>query len=328
MAVSRNILLLVTAAALLSAHAALGGDQTGGKTTHPSAAKGKAADGEAVQPQYWFGVAVENIPPHYARQLKLKSDQGLCVIAVLPDSPAERAGLAPYDFLIEIDGQPLTSQEQLARAANARSDVKALVMGVKASTITFLRDGDRHTLQIAAALRPENMLVIGPDARSFTPVKPQNAAPANGPDMTTYVLPNGTAAQVGPGYQMDLQGESSTVRVLRPLMSKGETVVMTEETDAAGARKCTITVGSAKYVVEPGKLDALPPEIRPLAEQFLANGANGQAQAQPKNSAATRDPQTTEQRMDDLEKTNKELRQMLNELTRLLKENGGDQGGK
>src|ERR1043165_210553 len=71
-----------------------------------------------VQPQYWFGVAVENIPPAFAKQLKLNPEQGVMVSAVFEGSPAAKAGPQPEDILIELNRVPLTSQEELARAAN------------------------------------------------------------------------------------------------------------------------------------------------------------------------------------------------------------------
>src|SRR3954447_11264833 len=75
--------------------------------------------GRSVGEQHWFGVAVENLPPAISRQLKLQNLQGLMVVAVLPQSPAERAGLRPNDILTEIDARPLMSQTELAQAANA-----------------------------------------------------------------------------------------------------------------------------------------------------------------------------------------------------------------
>ena len=56
--------------------------------TGPAAGGGTPGAVQDSRPQYWYGVAVENLPPTIAKQLKLKADQGLMVIAVLPGTPA------------------------------------------------------------------------------------------------------------------------------------------------------------------------------------------------------------------------------------------------
>src|SRR6187551_2967095 len=106
--------------------AAVGGIGVGAyKARADDPVKGKAAPAAApapangaVTPQYWFGVAVENIPPSFSRQLRLKENQGLMVVGIIPQTPAEKAGLKADDLLVELNGVELTSQEQLARAAN------------------------------------------------------------------------------------------------------------------------------------------------------------------------------------------------------------------
>ena len=169
---------------VLSAAMAQGANDNGpapGRATQPGGAAGAVGGrGTAAIPlgpeqraQYWFGVAVENIPPAIAKQLKLKPDQGLMVVAVLPNSPAERAGLKAEDLLIELDGVALTSQEDLARAANTNrtyrvnNDTRLSMPLMKNSRITFLREGDRKTVDVTPALRPENMLVLGNNRGNF-----------------------------------------------------------------------------------------------------------------------------------------------------------------
>ncbi len=129
----------------------------------PANAATRTADSTTTQPapQYWFGLAVENIPPAFAKLMKLKPDQGLIVLAVMHDSPAERAGLLPDDLLIEINGALLTSQLDLARAANtppARlSAATPPAATPPASIIKYCRDGDFLTASIQPVPRPANM---------------------------------------------------------------------------------------------------------------------------------------------------------------------------
>jgi len=126
-------------------------------------ALGKAAVRIAPVPaqQYWFGVSVQNLPPAVAKQLKLRADQGLMVLEVLPDSPAQRAELRAEDVLVEVDGTPLTSYEELARAANRAGASRGVSDGTLTAALipgscrlTILREGDRKAVTIVPAPRP------------------------------------------------------------------------------------------------------------------------------------------------------------------------------
>ncbi len=334
-----------------------------GPATTPGVAAGKVGGGGGAaialngddRAQYWFGVAVENIPPTVAKQLKLKPDQGLMVVAVLPDSPAERAGLKAEDLLVELDGVPLTSQEDLARAANTNpgtyrvnGEVQLATPLMKMSAITFLREGDRQTVNVMPALRPESMLVLGDNRANFmvqngrgmgnAPGAANNAAAM---EVRNVVLPNGTTAQVGPGYRVDLTGAAAgngdrddgastlVVQSIKQLMERGETVVLTQQTDGAGNVKNRITAGGKSYAVETGKVELLPAELRPLAMQLLAGspapskvGTDVASAAKANAIAVGGTPavggNALEQRVSDLEKQNQALQEQLKELIGLM----------
>jgi S1-C subfamily serine protease len=65
----------------------------------------------------WLGIAGQNmkVPPHAAHVLGIKKEQGVLVISVEPRSPAERAGIQERDLLVEFDGKPVTSVDDLHR---------------------------------------------------------------------------------------------------------------------------------------------------------------------------------------------------------------------
>jgi len=260
-----------------------------------SAGANSITNSKPARPQFWFGVAVEKISPAISRQLKLRPDQGLMVFAVLSDSPAARAGLQADDLLIELNGKPLVSQEQLAIAANnivdltvtkaaANNAAASILAAGQPSNFVLLREGDRKNLDITPTLRPEQMLVIGNNAEIFSPQRSnalgQNLVIGNGaPNVTNYVAPNGNSFLVGPGYQLDLQSQSTGSVNIRRAISNGERVILTEETDAAGKIHNTITQGSRTYIVDPARLDRIPENIRGLAEQMLKE--SGQATTAP-----------------------------------------------
>jgi hypothetical protein len=255
-----------------------------------------------VKTQNWFGVAVENIPPTIAKHMKLKPSQGLMVSAVLPGSPAEKAGLKPDDLLIEINDKPLTAQGDLFEAANPQAKGKA-PEPVAASRITFLREGDRSTVEIMPERRPATMTVF------TTPGK------ADATKITNYVVPNGGGAQVGPGYILNLATsgtEDFTAKSIKAIVEKGQTIVLSQETDLAGNVKNTITVGTTTHVVDPANIGALPANLQPLAKQ-LVEGTPGQVK--PQGSAAA--PKSTEDRLKELEAKNAELQQQIEALRKM-----------
>ncbi len=264
-----------------------------------------------TRPQYWFGVAVENIPPAIAKQLKLKAEQGVMVIAVFAGSPAEKAGLRADDLLIELNGTPLTSQEDLARAANtanpAKIATKALPSLMLVSSIVYLRDGDHFTARLTPERRPTDMLVSGANSQLFTPNA--NAAPRL-PAVRNLVLSNGNNVQYGPGYQIDANSQSNLV--LREAVGTGQ-VSLSQETDAVGNVKNTISDSKNTYVVEAGKLDQIPANYRALARQMLA-GPQTTAAPIPLNDQ----PQTADDRLKRLEQQNEELKKQLEEVKALL----------
>ena len=60
------------------------------------------------------------------------------------------------------------------------------------------------------------------------------------------------------------------VQSIKQFMDRGETIVLTQQTDSGGNVKNTIAAGGKSYVVEAGKVETLPAELRPLALQLLA----------------------------------------------------------
>lgn len=253
--------------------------------------------------QHWLGVAVENIPPAMARQLKLKKDQGLLVVSVLPNTPAQAAGLQPDDLLISANGQPLRTQEELAaRVANRFVSVEGRI-APQASKLLYLRDGERREVELTPAPRPAGAIVYNPSA-AFVPNAADNPG-ARG--VRSYALPDGATVQVAPGYRFNLNSPDATSKSIRSIVSKGQTVILSQETDAAGTVTNTIGLGSTSYLVTREKLAEIPADLRPLAEQLLKPPAQPVA-------APRRGTEQLEDRIQELEKSNQQLRQRVEQL--------------
>jgi len=89
-----------------------------------------ASDGDAAGPQKGkLGLAVAELTPDVRQQLHIPSEvQGVAVQSVRPASPAENAGLAPGDVILEVDRKPVTSAEQFVNEAHANPAGKDLLL--------------------------------------------------------------------------------------------------------------------------------------------------------------------------------------------------------
>jgi S1-C subfamily serine protease len=72
------------------------------------------------------------------------SKKGAIVRSLERNSPAERAGLKVGDVIIEIDGKTVLSASDLRNRIGLRES------GTKV-TLTYLRQGQRHTVALATA---------------------------------------------------------------------------------------------------------------------------------------------------------------------------------
>jgi serine protease Do len=89
-----------------------------------------ASDGEAAGPQKGkLGLAVAELTPDVRQQLHIPQQvNGVAVQSVRPASPAEDAGLAPGDVILEVDRKPVTSAEQFVNEAHANPAGKDLLL--------------------------------------------------------------------------------------------------------------------------------------------------------------------------------------------------------
>jgi serine protease Do len=76
-----------------------------------------------------LGLAVSELTPNVRQQLHIPSEvQGVAVQSVRPASPAEDAGLAPGDVILEVDRKPVASAQQFVDQAHAVPAGKDLLL--------------------------------------------------------------------------------------------------------------------------------------------------------------------------------------------------------
>ncbi len=91
----------------------------------------------------WLGVSLSAVPSILAKHLQsvIPEGQGVMVQAVSPNSPAQSAGLKPYDILLSFNDQLLYSARQLAGLVAASKPNDEI-------TFAIVRDGSKQDLKI------------------------------------------------------------------------------------------------------------------------------------------------------------------------------------
>jgi serine protease Do len=95
----------------------------------------------------FIGVTLTDVTPALQRALNLAVSDGAMVQDVTPHSPAERAGLRPYDVIVQVEGRRVLTNQELIR------DISARQPGTMAR-LDVVREGRRQSLNVKLAERP------------------------------------------------------------------------------------------------------------------------------------------------------------------------------
>lgn len=199
-------------------------------------------------PEYWLGIVSEPVPDALRAQLSLPENQGLLVEQVAPESPAAVAAIQRYDVLLKVDGKSLTHVGDLIAAVDAAKGKKM--------ELEVLRQGKRMKLNITPGKRPEGEIpglrpptpaeALGKWIEQFRPGDPRHR------DYSFFF--------VRPGVVMARPGGL-------PNLPGNVTISVTKHGDQPA--KIVVTRENEKWEVTEGKLDSLPPDVRPHVEGML-----------------------------------------------------------
>jgi S1-C subfamily serine protease len=108
-----------------------------------AAAEQLLANGSVVT--VWLGVEGSDLDAATAQELNLQG--GALIERVVADSPAERAGLAPRDVIVSVNGKPVTSMGMLVVAVRTHHSGDVC-------TVEIVRDHEHHPMLVTVAERP------------------------------------------------------------------------------------------------------------------------------------------------------------------------------
>lgn len=108
----------------------------------------------------YLGVSVQDITSTLAEHFELKERKGALVADVVPDSPADEAGLQNGDIITKFNGKTVNDARHL------KLTVATVPPGEKVKT-EVLRDGDAKTLEVTITKRPGDRSLARDEGGSF-----------------------------------------------------------------------------------------------------------------------------------------------------------------
>src|SRR6266851_111606 len=154
----------------------------------------------------YLGVTLESVRSEFARIYGLPEAKGAVIADVVPQernglpTPAEKAGLQPNDVIVEFNGQPVQSaQDLIARVAGA-------AVG-QTVAITYLRDTDgkleRRTANVTLGERPD---FYAPDGEIVEPKVKTDSARTGGGTRLGLTLSELTPQQITEKHLTGVKG--------------------------------------------------------------------------------------------------------------------------
>jgi len=95
----------------------------------------------------WLGADFQKLSPELANYLKTQENNGVVIISILKNSPAEKAGIMVGDLILSIDGEVIINEQDALIAI-------ASVKPNELSSLRIIRQGQEITLNVKVGERP------------------------------------------------------------------------------------------------------------------------------------------------------------------------------
>ena len=145
----------------------------------------------------WLGIQIQDITQDVAEYYGLSERSGVLVYQVLPESPAQHAGLKEGDIVKTFDGKPVTSSHELV-------DVVGRAQVGQRIPVEILREGKPQALTVEVGQRPSEEELVEGSGESWRGIRVAELSAAIterfeiGPETTGVVV-----TEVEPGSPAD-----------------------------------------------------------------------------------------------------------------------------
>jgi hypothetical protein len=202
-------------------------------------------------PQYWIGILGGPVTAALRSHLDIPENQGLLVREVVPDSPADKAGLKKYDVLLRANDNDLADMGQLMDLVRTTGKEQGQL------SLEVLRRGQRETVWVTPAERPEQVAQPGGFGSGEMPSEGRGFFQGFRNDFPFEFRSFGPGVIVGRGAGF-------------AQLPNGVSVVIQKQ----GGEPAHITVkrGDETWEIvgdDPKSLDQLPDDLRPVVERML-----------------------------------------------------------
>jgi len=242
---------------------------------------------------YYIGVAATKVEPQVRAHVDLPADVGLMVREAFESSPAAEAGIEQYDILIAADGKELKELDDLIRVVKDHSKDDNLTQ----FTVDLLRKGQRETLWVTPAKRPE---MPRPNLPGFG----EGFRPRDRQLLQQLLERQGGGINFGGDLPLGMPQGFGLNQI-----EGNVSVSVTREND--GPAMITVSRDGETWEVvgdDPESLDQLPEDLRPMVENMLRGGNQMQI---PFGGFNLDDNDGIRDRMEEVEQ---QLRQLQNAL--------------
>ena len=133
--------------------------------------------------KYWIGATISILPEILVSQMPINDDEGVLIEYIVPDSPADKAGLKRFDVLHSLDGRVLSNAYDVSKFVQE--------IGAKKVKVEYYRKGKLESAEIEITERPSVETITGskllkralPD-KKFQVVRPGLIVPTSPSDET------------------------------------------------------------------------------------------------------------------------------------------------
>ncbi|MBA4104230.1 MAG: hypothetical protein C0485_00600 [Pirellula sp.] len=227
----------------------------------PAVVTEEGEEAKVAAPKYWIGLQGRPIDNRLLRtQLQLAGDVGVAIETVMPESPAEKAGLRQDDILVAVEGEPLSDLAYLQSVVAEKHD--------KPIELKVLRLAKEEVIKVTPEEIPAEVLErLAAQQQRQNPMgmlQGGNFDPQALMEQLRQQGGQGGMRMIGPGMIFGGQGAQ---------VPNGVSVNVTRDGD--GKATITIQKGDETYTVDGDDAEAiakLPEDVRPYVEQIVNGG--------------------------------------------------------